>query len=152
MNYWLIKSEPDECSISDVANAPQQQLRWDGIRNYQARNFLREMKPADQVMFYHSSCANIGIAGLVEVAGSAYSDPLQFDPNSAYYDARSPIENPRWSAIDVRFVNQAKQVLSLKILKKMPELSESALLNRARLSVMPLTSDEWQAIHSAVDW
>jgi len=147
MAYWLMKTEPDECSIDDFARAPTKALRWDGVRNYQARNFMRDMALGDQVFLYHSSCAEIGIAGIVEVVKTAYPDPTQFDPESAYFDAKASPEKPRWDAVDVRFHSQFKQLLSLPALRDIKALSEQSLLRKGnRLSVIPFTTAEWQAV------
>lgn len=146
MSYWLVKSEPDECGIDDFVASGDKPIRWDGIRNYQARNFLRAMKPGDQVLLYHSSCKQIGVAGVLEVVTEPYVDPLQFEPGSAYYDAKASTDKPKWSAVDMRLVGKAGQILPLATLKKIPALQTCALLTRPRLSVMSLTEDEWQAI------
>lgn len=147
MAYWLMKTEPDECSIDDVAEAPNQTIRWDGVRNYQARNFMRQMALGDQVFLYHSSCADIGIAGIVEVVKTAHPDPAQFDPESAYYDPKSTAEKPRWDAVDVRFVSKFDRVLSLAELRNISALAEQPLLRKGnRLSVLPFSAAEWQAV------
>jgi predicted RNA-binding protein with PUA-like domain len=147
MAYWLMKTEPNECSIDDFADDPTKALRWDGVRNYQARNFMRDMTLGDQVFLYHSSCAKIGIAGIVEVVKTAYPDPTQFDPKSAYFDAKSSPQKSRWDAVDVRFYSQFKQILSLPALRNISALSEQPLLRKGnRLSVIPFTTAEWQAV------
>lgn len=151
IQYWLVKSEPDECSIDDFVNKGSGAIRWDGVRNYQARNFIRMMQPGDLVRLYHSSCANIGIAGTLKVVSEAYTDPLQFDSSSAYFDVKSKPEQPRWSAVDLVFVNKAPKVLTLKQLKQIPQLAHSTLLTRPRLSVMPLTESEWGSIEKVMD-
>lgn len=148
--YWLVKSEPDECGIDDFVSKDDGIIRWDGVRNYQARNFLREMQPGDLVYLYHSSCAVIGIAGALKVVNQAYPDPLQFDANSPYYDAKAHSDKPRWSAIDLQFLDKFASVIPLKRLKHMPQLTQSMLLTRPRLSVMPLTNDEWLSIQHAL--
>lgn len=113
MQYWLMKSEPDEASIDDLANAPQRSLPWTGVRNYQARNFMRDtMKIGDGVLFYHSSCPEPGIAGLAEVSSTPYPDPTQFDPKSPYYDPKSTREAPRWLLVDVRYVKNRRSCRS----------------------------------------
>lgn len=147
MAYWLMKTEPDECSIDDFASAPQKALRWDGVRNYQARNFMREMALGDQVLLYHSSCADIGIAGIVEVVKTAYPDPAQFDPKSPYFDPKVSPEKPRWDAVDVRFQTKFKRILPLTALRDISALANQPLLRKGnRLSVIPFTTTEWQAV------
>ncbi|GAB2578597.1 EVE domain-containing protein [Nitrincola alkalisediminis] len=147
MNYWLAKTEPDECSIYDFANLPTTALRWDGVRNYQARNYLADMQLADRVLVYHSSCKQIGVAGIVEVTKTAYPDPTQFDPASVYYDPKSTKTTPRWQAVDMRFVEVFNEVLPLKSLKTLPELNDCPLVKPgSRLSVIPLSSRMFDAI------
>lgn len=147
MNYWLFKSEPDEYSITDLANESQGFGRWDGIRNYQARNLLRdEVKLGDQVLFYHSSCRVPGGAGVAEVVKEAYADPAQFDPESKYYDSKSNPDNPRWFCVDLKFVSSFAEVVSLKAIKASPDLGEMVLLKQGRLSIQPITTDQWQCI------
>ncbi|TBW50583.1 EVE domain-containing protein [Marinobacter halodurans] len=149
MAYWLVKSEPDECGIDDFAAKPDDTIPWDGVRNYQARNFLAKMAPGDEVFLYHSSCKQIGVAGVIRVVLAAYPDPLQFDPDSSYYDARSSPEKPRWQAVDMQFVEKFRGVVPLQTLKSQPELSELPLVRRgARLSVMPVSDSEWRHILS----
>ena len=145
MNYWLFKSEPDAFSIDDLANKPNQTEHWDGIRNYQARNFLRDkVQLGDQVFIYHSSCKNVGIAGLAEVVKEAYPDHTQFDPESKYYDPKSDPENPRWYMVDVKFVKKFKHVLSLKSIKAMPQIQQIGLVQKGhRLSIMPVDPEEF---------
>lgn len=145
MNYWLFKTEPDAFSIDDLANRTNQSEHWDGIRNYQARNFLRDkVELGDQVFIYHSSCKNVGIAGLAEVVKTAYPDHTQFDPESKYYDPKATHENPRWYMVDVKFVKKFNQVLSLKSIKAMPQIEEIGLVRKGhRLSIMPVNGDEF---------
>lgn len=145
MNTWLMKSEPDEASIDDLQR--EGRLPWTGVRNYQARNFMRDgMQVGDRVLFYHSSCAEPGIAGIAEVCSAAYPDPTQFDPKSHYYDAKSKAEAPRWLLVDVRFVAKTP-LLSLKRMRELPQLSSLQLLQRgSRLSITPVTEAEWQAL------
>ncbi|MDQ1830640.1 EVE domain-containing protein [Massilia scottii] len=147
MAYWLMKSEPDEVSIDDVLAAPDRTLAWFGVRNYQARNFLRDaMREGDLVLFYHSSCAEPGIAGIVEVCSNAYPDATQFDPASPYYDPKATREQPRWISVDVRAVRKTA-LLSLKELRTIPALAGMRLLAKgSRLSVMPVEPHEWHAI------
>ncbi len=150
-SYWLMKSEPDECSISDVANAPGHRVPWIGVRNYQARNFMRDqMRVGDGVLFYHSSCAEPGVAGIAEVASTAYDDASQFDPQSAYFDARSDAARPRWQHVDVKHL-ATTPLLPLKAMRLRPELCTMQLLKPgSRLSITPVTADEWQAVVAAL--
>lgn len=147
MQYWLMKSEPDEASIDDLAHAPQHSLPWTGVRNYQARNFMRDtMKIGDGVLFYHSSCPEPGIAGLAEVSSTAYPDPTQFDPKSPYYDPKSTQASPRWLLVDVRFVKKSPLV-PLAALREHDELADMRVLARGnRLSITPVTRAEWHFI------
>ncbi|KVW77484.1 EVE domain-containing protein [Burkholderia ubonensis] len=147
MQYWLMKSEPDEASIDDLANAPQRTLPWTGVRNYQARNFMRDtMQIGDGVLFYHSSCPEPGIAGLAEVSSLPYPDPTQFDPKSPYYDPKSTRESPRWLLVDVRFVKKAALV-PLAALREYDELADMRVLAKGnRLSITPVTRAEWRFI------
>jgi predicted RNA-binding protein with PUA-like domain len=147
--YWLMKSEPEELSIADLARSPKKKFRWDGVRNYQARNMMRDqMAKGDLFFFAHSSCAVPGIAGIAEIVTDPYVDPTQFDPDSHYYDASSPADKPRWVSRDVRFVEQFPEVLALQMLRvHMDALGDFALLRRAnRLSVMPVTEHQWTLI------
>jgi predicted RNA-binding protein with PUA-like domain len=147
MRYWLMKSEPDEASIDDLYAAPKRTLPWTGVRNYQARNFMRDiMRIGDGVLFYHSSCPEPGIAGIAEVVSGPYPDPTQFDPKSAYYDAKSARETPRWMLVDVRFVKKTPLV-PLAELRAHPELAGMRVLAKGnRLSITPVTEDEWRFI------
>jgi len=147
MNYWLMKSEPSECSIDDLAKAPRKTVPWVGVRNYQARNFMRdEMQPGDGVLFYHSSCPEPGIAGLAEVASPAYPDATQFDPQSHYFDAKSAPETPRWVHVDVKLVRKTR-LLSLAEMREAPALASLQVLKRGnRLSITPVTADEWREV------
>jgi predicted RNA-binding protein with PUA-like domain len=147
MQYWLMKSEPDEASIDDALAAPGRKLPWVGVRNYQARNFMRDaMRIGDGVLFYHSSCAEPGIAGLAEVASMPYPDDTQFDLGSKYHDPKSTPENPRWMLVDVRAVEKTR-LMSLAELRSYPELAEMQILRRGnRLSITPVTPAEWQCI------
>jgi predicted RNA-binding protein with PUA-like domain len=144
--YWLIKSEPDEFSIDALARVKSEP--WSGVRNYQARNFMRDgMQVGDGILFYHSNCAEPGVVGLAEVATEAYPDPTQFDPRSDYFDAGSKQEEPRWLLVDVRFKRKLKRTITLTELKGRDELEEFALTRRGnRLSVMPVTSAQWDFI------
>lgn len=147
MAYWLMKSEPDECSIDDLARAPRQTLPWTGVRNYQARNFMRDdFQPGDGVLFYHSSCPQPGIAGLAEVASTAQTDATQFDPASPYHDPASKPEAPRWFGVDVKLVRKTP-LLSLAEMRAAPSLATMRVLQRGnRLSITPVTPAEWRAV------
>lgn len=147
MNFWLMKSEPDECSIDDALRAPNSTVPWTGVRNYQARNFMRDaMQVGDGVLFYHSSCAEPGIAGLAEVASGARTDPTQFDRRSPYYDAASKKDAPRWLLVDVR-ATQKISLIALAELRTQKELVTMRVLERGnRLSITPVTSKEWSFI------
>ncbi|MCY7295778.1 EVE domain-containing protein [Alteromonas sp. a30] len=144
MNYWLFKAEPAAFSIDDLAAMPEQTEHWDGVRNYQARNYLRdEIKVGDNVFIYHSSCKNIGIAGLAEVVKSGYPDHTQFDPDSPYHDPKSDPENPRWYMVDVKFVEKFPSVLPLSKIKSEPAISELGVVKKGhRLSIMPVLQNE----------
>lgn len=144
MNYWLFKSEPDAYSIDDLKNEPNGVGRWDGIRNYQARNLLRdEVKVGDLVLFYHSSCKDVGVVGIAEVTSSPYPDPLQFDLESKYYDPKSKPEEPRWVCLDIQYKKKTAEFLSLKKIKEIEELEDMVLVKRGRLSIQPVTKNEW---------
>jgi predicted RNA-binding protein with PUA-like domain len=147
MKYWLMKSEPDECSIDDVLAAPGRITPWSGVRNYQARNFMRdEMGVGDGVLFYHSSCAEPGIAGIAEVASAAYSDKTQFDRKSPYYDPKSSKDNPRWVNVDVRALRKTRLV-PLAELRRHKALAGMRLLAPGnRLSITKVTESEWKYI------
>ena len=147
MAYWLMKSEPDECSIDDVLAAKDRVTPWSGVRNYQARNFMKDrMKVGDGVLFYHSSCPEPGIAGLAEVASAAYPDASQFDRKSPYYDKDSKKDAPRWFNVDVRALRKTRLV-SLAELKKQKPLAKMVTLRPGnRLSITPVTEAEWKHI------
>ena len=145
MPCWLMKTEPDVFSIDDLKRKKREV--WDGVRNYQARNFMRTMQVGDEVLFYHSSCAVPGVVGIARIHRSAFADPTQFNPRSDYFDAGSKVDDPRWSAVEVEFVRKLKTPLPLDLLKTLPELSEFALVKRGnRLSVLPVSDAQWQAI------
>jgi predicted RNA-binding protein with PUA-like domain len=146
-NYWLMKSEPDEVSIDDALAAPNATVAWTGVRNYQARNFMRDgMKVGDGVLFYHSSCPEPGIAGIARVASGIKPDPTQFDPQSPYYDAASKKEDPRWLLVDVQAVRKTR-LLALPELRAKPELAELVVLRKGnRLSITPVDSAHWRVI------
>jgi predicted RNA-binding protein with PUA-like domain len=146
MKYWLMKSEPDEFSIDDLAKAKGQTTPWFGVRNYQARNFMCEMQVGDRAFFYHSSCAEPGIAGIVEVSRLAYPDASQFDPKSEYYDAKSPRDKPRWQNVDVKLVRKTR-LIPIAELRGTRGLQDMVTLRRGnRLSVTPVTPAEWKII------
>jgi predicted RNA-binding protein with PUA-like domain len=145
--YWLMKSEPDECSIDDALAARGRTVPWTGVRNYQARNFMRDqMKVGDGVLFYHSSCAEPGIAGLAEVASAPYPDPTQFDPKSEYYDPAAKKDAPRWILVDVR-ARKKTRLVSIGELREHKALADMAVLRKGnRLSITPVTPAEWRYI------
>ena len=145
--YWLMKSEPDECSIDDALAAPDATVPWTGVRNYQARNFMRDaMHVGDGVLFYHSSCAEPGIAGIARVASGAKVDPTQFDPDSPYFDPKSKPDTPRWQLVNVQALRKTR-VLGLAEMREVPELAQMRVLQRGnRLSITPVTAGEWDAI------
>ena len=146
-HYWLMKSEPDECSIDDALAAPDATVPWTGVRNYQARNFMRDaMRVGDGVLFYHSSCAEPGIAGIARVASTARPDPTQFDPDSPYHDPKSKPEAPRWLLVDVQALCKTR-LLGLPELRAQPALADMRLLQKGnRLSITPVTAGEWRLI------
>ena len=152
MRYLLMKSEPDEVSIDDVLSAPKKTVPWFGVRNYQARNFMRDdMQKGDLAFFYHSSCAEPGIAGIVEIASTAYPDATQFDPESHYYDPKATQETPRWISVDVKAVRKTR-LLSLKELRTYPELEAMRLLAKgSMLCVMPVEPSEWKFIEQCLE-
>lgn len=147
MNYWLMKSEPDEVSIDDALAAPKKTIAWFGVRNYQARNYMRDlMRIGDAVLFYHSSCPEPGIAGLAEVASTSYPDDTQFDRKSPYYDPKATPENPRWMLVDVRAIRKTR-LLSLPELRSEPKLEQMRILAKGnRLSITPVTAEEYACI------
>ncbi len=147
MAYWLMKSEPDTFGIDHLQ--AQGTALWDGVRNYQARNFMRQMQAGDQALFYHSNCKVPAIVGQMTISrgGADYPDPTQFNPEHKYYDPKSTLDKPRWTGVDVTFDQKWPHVLPLSQLREMPELQDLALLRKGnRLSLMPLTDAEWQAI------
>ncbi|HVY23567.1 MAG TPA: EVE domain-containing protein [Steroidobacteraceae bacterium] len=152
MRYWLLKSEPDVFSIDDLSRAPKQTSGWDGVRNYQVRNFMRDqMNVGDQGFFYHSSCAQPGIAGIVSISSAAYPDPTQFDRKHDHYDAASTRDNPRWLMMDVKLQRKFKRVITLEELRQHEtrELQQLLVLKRGnRLSITPVTASEWRYIIS----
>ncbi len=145
MNYWLMKSEPDVFSIDDLKKKKVEP--WNGVRNYQARNFMRDMLLGDQILFYHSNADEIGVAGLMEVCARAYPDPTQFDAKSEYFEPKSTPENPRWSLVDVKFIEKFQRILTLETLKNTPELEGLLLLRKgSRLSVIPVEARHFKII------
>jgi len=149
MRYWLMKSEPSDVSIDDLAALPNKAVAWYGVRNYQARNFMRDqMKVGDKVFFYHSNCAEPGIAGLAVVSKLAYPDATQFDPENKYFDAKATPENPRWFNVDVKLVKKTRLV-SLKEMRAQPALAHMRILQKGnRLSITPIDPKEWDFILS----
>ena len=145
--FWLMKSEPDEASIDHLAAAPKQTLAWTGVRNYQARNFMRDLMHAgDGVLFYHSSCPEPGIAGLAEVVGGVSVDDTQFDPKSPYFDPKSSRDQPRWLLRHVKLAKKTR-LLSLTEMRSAPSLATMQVLQRGnRLSITPVTPGEWAAV------
>ena len=152
MNYWLMKSEPDEVSVDDALAAPGATVPWTGVRNYQARNFMRDgMRLDDGVLFYHSSCAEPGIVGIARVASAAYPDPTQFDRKSPYYDPASRPEEPRWLLVDVQVLRKTRN-LTLPELRADPALADLVVLRKGnRLSVMPVEAKHWRHLLKKLD-
>jgi predicted RNA-binding protein with PUA-like domain len=146
MAYWLVKSEPDTYSIDDLERDRTE--RWDGIRNYQARNMMRDdMRIGDKVLFYHSSCAVPGVAGIAKIASKAYADPTQFDPESRYFDPKSVADDPRWMLVELAFVRKLKRVITLTEIKEQPGLEDMILTRRGnRLSIMPVAPAHWTRV------
>ena len=151
-SYWLMKSEPDEASIDHLAAAPRRTLPWTGVRNYQARNFMRDaIQPGDGVLFYHSSCPQPGVAGIARVVGEVKPDPTQFDPTSPYFDAKSAPDHPRWLLRDVALVRKTR-LLTLAQMRAAPALAGMQVLQRGnRLSITAVTPSEWQAVLALLD-
>ncbi|MDO8329667.1 MAG: EVE domain-containing protein [Fluviicoccus sp.] len=145
MAYWLMKSEPSVFGIDHLIG--RKVALWDGVRNYQARNFLRQMQKGDMAFFYHSNCDVPGIVGLMRIAKGGYADPTQFDPEHKYFDPKSTADNPRWTGVDVEFVEKFNGTLSLTELKTLPELAELALVRKGnRLSLMPVSEEQWRVM------
>ncbi|MDB5964306.1 MAG: hypothetical protein JWQ72_806 [Polaromonas sp.] len=151
-NYWLMKSEPSECSVDDVLKAKGATVPWVGVRNYQARNFMRDgMRVGDGVLFYHSSCAEPGIVGIAAVASTPYPDPTQFDPASPYHDPKSTPEAPRWLLVDVKVLRKTRN-LTLPELRAHAGLEDLLVLKKGnRLSITPVTPPHWRAITQLLD-
>ena len=144
--FWLMKAEPAECAIDDLARLPLQTVPWTGVRNYQARNFMREMRLGDLAFFYHSSCPQPGIAGIVKISRLAYPDATQFDPKSKYFDAKSKQDTPRWEHVDVQLVRKLP-LIHLATLREAPELAELTILKRGnRLSITPVKPILWDSV------
>jgi predicted RNA-binding protein with PUA-like domain len=148
MHYWLMKSEPEAFSIEDLRK--QKVAGWDGVRNYQARNYLRYMRKGDLALFYHSSAKPSAIAGVAEIVREAYPDPTQFDPKSVHYDPASTPGSARWDQVDVRFVKAFARPLSLEAIRGIPVLRDMVLLKRGRLSVQPVTPFEWRVLEKVL--
>ncbi|HCT98894.1 MAG TPA: EVE domain-containing protein [Methylococcaceae bacterium] len=147
MRYWLMKSEPSVFSIDDLMNKPSQTEPWEGVRNYQARNFMREMRCEDIAFFYHSNCKDAGIVGVMKIIHEAYVDDSAQDPNSPYFDPKSTPDNPRWWRVDVGFVEKFSRVITLHELKEKVELADFQLVQRGnRLSILPVTPYQWEVI------
>lgn len=145
--YWLMKSEPDVFSVDDLAASPNRTTSWDGVRNYQARNFMRAMKVGDQVLFYHSNAKPPSVVGIAEVVRTAYPDATQFDPQDPHYDPASTPEQPRWDLVDIRFMYKFAAPLSLDLLRGQPGLKGMELLRKgSRLSVQPVRKAEWNQV------
>lgn len=152
MNYWLMKSEPSEVSVDDALAAPKSTVAWTGVRNYQARNYMRDlMRVDDGVLFYHSSCAEPGVVGIGRVASTAYPDPTQFDKKSHYYDAASKKEEPRWQLVDIQVLTKTR-TLGLPELRSIPALEDMIVLKRGnRLSITPVEAKHWRLILKLLD-
>lgn len=147
MKYWLMKSEPDVFGIDDLKASPGGTNHWDGVRNYQARNYMRAMRKGDRVFFYHSNCPEPGIVGLARVAREAYPDHTAFDPEDPHYDPKSDPDNPRWFMVDVKYDRHLTRVIPLAELKQYSTLKDMPLVQRFnRLSVMPVTKKQWDFI------
>ena len=146
--FWLFKAEPHIYGIEHLAAAPNQIGRWDGIRNYQARNFLRDQVALnDEVFIYHSSCKYVGIVGTAKIIKTAYPDPTQFDPTSNYYDPKATREKPRWVSVDIQLTQVFPQIIPLAKIKAQPPLENMVLIKQSRLSTQPVTAAEWEFIH-----
>ena len=146
-NYWLFKSEPDCYGIDDLAAEHNQTTRWDGIRNYQARNFLRDqVNLGDEVFIYHSQCKHIGIAGTARVVKAAYPDPKQFDIHSDYFDNKASASEPRWFCVDIKLLKKFDRIVTLNAIKQTPALENMVLLKQGRLSIQPVSAHEWQSL------
>ena len=152
MNYWLLKSEPGNFSLDDLRARPEQREPWDGVRNFQARNFMRQMRAGDQAFFYHSNAKPSGIVGVVEIVSEARPDPTQFDPESRYFDAKASVAAPRWDLVEVKFVRAFRHIIALDVLKAVPELADMAVVQSgSRLSVTPVSPAHWQVVLALAD-
>lgn len=146
MSYWLLKSEPNTYSINDLYSCRNHRDMWDGVRNYQARNFIRQMEVGDKALFYHSSCPSPGVVGIIEIASSAYPDPTAFDPQDPHYDPKSTTQRPRWFTVDVTYLEKFSNTVTLKEMRQDPLLLDMVILRRGnRLSVTPV--DETHYMH-----
>jgi predicted RNA-binding protein with PUA-like domain len=146
-HYWLFKAEPDIYGIEHLNAAPKKTGRWDGIRNYQARNFLRDQVAlGDEVFIYHSSCKNVGIVGTAKIVRTAYPDPTQFNPDNDYYDPKSTQENPRWISVDIQVTQTLPRIITLAEIKAQSALENMVLVKQSRLSTQPVTNAEWNFI------
>jgi predicted RNA-binding protein with PUA-like domain len=150
MHYWLMKSEPETFGIEHLKKRPKQTEPWDGVRNYQARNMMRDdMKVGDKAFFYHSNCAEPGIVGIVEIVKAGYPDTTELDPESPYYDPKSTQENPRWFRVDVKFEQQFDKTITLQAMKQYPQLEGMTVLAKgSRLSITPVSAAHWAFIQS----
>ncbi len=148
MAYWLMKSEPDAYSIDHLRSQKRRTDHWDGIRNYQARNFMRDqMKTGDLAFFYHSNCSELAVVGIMEIVSAAYPDHTAFDPNEKHFDAKSDPDNPRWLMVDVKFKKKLKMPITLQAIKAEKKLADMRLVQRGnRLSILPVTPSEWRHI------
>ena len=148
MNYWLMKSEPDVFGIDHLRAMPKKTEHWDGVRNYQARNMMRDdMKKGDRVFFYHSNCDEPGIVGIMKVVREGYPDHTAFDPEAKYYDPKSDPDNPRWYMVDVQYQRKLKRTITLRELKEYEALQDCPLVRKGnRLSIMPLSKQQWDFI------
>ena len=148
MRYWLFKTEPSVYSIDHLMKEKSQIEHWDGVRNYQARNFMRDdMRVGDKGFFYHSNCKEVGIVGIVKIVKEAYPDFTAFDPEEKYYDPKSDPDKPRWVMVDVQYIRKLKRTITLESLKNNPALADMALVRKGnRLSIMPVTKEEWNEI------
>jgi predicted RNA-binding protein with PUA-like domain len=148
MKYWLMKSEPDVFGIDDLKNAPGMTEPWDGVRNYQARNMMRDdMKKGDLAFLYHSNCKEPGIAGIMEIIREGYPDITAFDPDAKYFDPKSDPSNPRWYRVDVRYVRKLKRIITLSELKEHSDVAGLPLVRRGnRLSIMPVNRQQWEYV------
>ncbi|BBO77241.1 DUF55 domain-containing protein [Desulfosarcina widdelii] len=153
MNYWLMKSEPSAFSIDDLKSMPNRTEHWDGVRNYQARNMMRDtMKVGDRAFFYHSNCKVPGIVGLMEVVREGYPDHTAFEPDSKYFDEKSDPNNPRWYMVDIKYLRHTRRVISLAEIKDHASLENMPLVRKGnRLSIMPVSKNEWDFILSLED-